>query len=173
MLMFSLEAFGALIVKQFMDYYRSWFDAKKAQANAWEVETRKGQMSSIVVSKASERAIKSVQVIRPLSAAAWNTGRTTEARQALRRVTANLTVVLLLGLVCILPACAIKPVVFYAQRFPMIELPDRPVLPEEPAEFTPREKLLVDYTATVEARVEKYNEIARDSNERNGYAGMD
>jgi len=193
----ALGSFAASIAKQAMDYYHSWFMAEKAKAHEWTAVTRTKQLESIVESKKVERAIKEVQVVAPKGAADWNRGRSTKVRKT--RVTAkfnerksrrlrvavkaditgtrkanNIVTLLLIGFVIAFStACSVKPIVFYAPRVPVIHLPDRPELPNESVAFTEREKLIAAYAAAMEARIEKYNDYALDSNERNGYGGFD
>ncbi|HEC61339.1 MAG TPA: hypothetical protein ENI27_03695 [bacterium] len=72
----------------------------------------------------------------------------------------------LLVLCFLMISCA--PVIVES-RWPIIPVPARPILPEEPSVFSPREIILVDYAEELELRMEVYNEEAHEHNLENGY----
>lgn len=59
--------------------------------------------------------------------------------------------------------------IYVEDKKPLIEKPDRPDLPENPPTFTEREQILVNYTVSLEALIDEYNEWAVEENIENEY----
>ena len=128
---------------------------QKVQAEL-KAKTYEEKMNSFVRSNKIEKDIAKTEPTTPVTTPSdWNAG--------VGRVAPLLF--LLLSLL-ILSGCV--RYVYVNDRKPMIEIPARPEIPTVP-EFTDREKQIVGYTQTLEARIQKYNEWVESENIKNGY----
>ena len=134
----------------------NWFKEQRAKENDWLAKTRSGQLESIKKAKKIEDSIKkAVDVVKPsTSVSEWNKKAKTAG--------------LLFLVLCLLPGC-FRFYVYVNPKMPIIPVPERPTLPENPPEFTEREQILVKAYEEVRAAVDCYNEQAAEHNEKAGY----
>lgn len=150
-----ISVVGSLIA----DIFTGWFKAEKKVEAEWKSRTLEGKLESYRKSDKVEKEIRKAKpVVVPKTASEWNRG--------VGRVAAP---ILLLFLILILSGCSLfTRYVQVADRKPIIETPERPVLEEDPP-FNERETKLVNYAVDLETRITKYNEWANKENIENGY----
>ena len=139
--------------------FTGWFSNEKKIEAEWKSRTYEAKMKSYRSSDKAEREIKKAKPVEtPKNARAWNRG--------VGRVAVPL---LFLFLILFLSGCTLfTRYVEVADRKPIIEIPERPELAEEP-EFNEREVKLVNYAVELETKLTKYNEWANEENIKNGY----
>lgn len=144
----------------FADYVKMWYDGEKKAEAEWNAKTREGQLRSVIDADKIEVAISTVKPVVPATPSGWNAGRAVS--------------VLVLGLLLVsLSGCTLfTRYVYVADKKPVIDLPDRPVLSDDPP-FTEREKKLVTYAVDIESKTRTYNEWAHEQNRTNGYEERD
>jgi len=144
-----------IIIGGIMKYIGLWVDSKHRQALEWQNRTLKGKLSSSVKTAIIEKKIRSAKPVRSTNPAAWN-----------KKARGAILLILFLMASC-MSSCWI---VYVESCFPIIETTPRPVLPEDPPEWTKREVILVDYAEELELRIEIYNDLATEHNVENDYA---
>ncbi len=155
--------FGTVLKSLFssvLGYIRLWYEQEKAQAAEWNAESRKAQLESVKDAARAADTIKTAPIPKADKVSDWNAGAT-GAR--------SLTIIaFLFALVWLNSGCIVRTV-YVQSKWPYLARPERPLLPPEPEEWTPRETLLKDYALMMEGRIDAYNKLAREKNVENGY----
>ncbi len=141
------------IVKAILSFIEDFFSRKKAEADEWNAKSHEMMLKSVKATDDMESIINNEKGTVPATVAEWNTNGPGSAAAALLLV------------VVLLPGCFTKYVPVETP-LPMIEVPVRPTLPQDPPEFTAREKLILGWGTTLEARIKKHNELARERNNK-------
>ena len=148
------------LVSSFWSYTQLWYEREKAKAAEWNAESRKAQLESVKDAARAADQIRTAPVPTCDTPSDWNTGTT--GGHGLK------TMAFLFVLVLLNSGCIVRTVYVQSKR-PYLTRPERPPIPKEPEQWTPREVLLKDYALTMEARIDEYNKIARQKNIENGY----
>jgi len=140
----------------------TWWKAEQSEANEWEAKARAGQVESMKNVRLVEHRIDAAAVLGTASNSvrAWNT----KARGA-----SPPGLVLLVALTLMCAGCFTK-YVYIESAWPVVSMPDRPVLPEDPPTFTDREMMLVNYVGVLEKKLATYNTEALKHNVKHGYS---
>jgi len=139
-----------------LGYIELWWMREKKTAAEWAAKTREGQLRGIKSTEESEIRINKPLSVEPSKTAGkWNLKAGRGAG--------------LLILVCLLFSGCFTRYVYVESKWPAIERPARPTLPEEPVEFTGREVILAKYAEMLEIRIKLYNLEAKRHNEEHGY----
>jgi hypothetical protein len=136
-----------------LDYLKLWWQKEEAEAEASRLRTAKAlEESAKRVDAAEVRIDAAVPTITPaeITPSGWNSG------------VGRLAPLLLLVFLC---GCPFVRYEYVEGRWPVIEVPDRPGVPEEPA-FTIREQIIIGHALKLEAKLLKYNEEAKAHNDR-------
>jgi len=145
------------IVSSILGYADIWFTRQRAKQNEWAAKTRGAQLKSVGdalrVQGRIRKGIDSAAVSR--SPSEWN-----------RRGMSPLLVLALLPLAVAGRGCLS---VYSHPMYPVIPAVERPQVPTDPPEWTPRERILAEYADRLEAAIRGYNGWAIDENSRNGY----
>ena len=166
------------VFKAGMEYLKLWYDGEKAAETAWNAKTAEAKLESVKEAAKMELEIRDAPFEPTANPMEWNAkvsysndkARLNKLKRTdvlrLRKITAaGLLLVLLLA-----PGCALfTKYVYTPAKLPMIEAPARPDVPTEPVTWTSREKILADYAATLESRVQEYNVQALAHNIEHGY----
>ena len=152
-----MEKIITAIVKALLSFFSLKWEAAEREAAEWEAKAMRGKLDSIKRADAVEARIEAVVPTRiATNAASWN---------------ARATSTLLLLIACLFfTGCPFVKYVYIEGRWPVVSVPDRPVVPDEPLEFTPRETTLVGYAQVLEMKIGAYNEAAKWHNEEHGYS---
>ncbi len=143
----------SMILKAILEFLFGYFEKKRLMASEHRAKVEAGKLRSVIKTKKVEECIKTAKPLRPSrSPSEWN-------KKALFP--------LLFLLSFLIVAC--QPVIFVESRWPIIPKSEKPILPEDPPEFTLRELILVDYAEELELRIEVFNENASEHNRENGY----
>ena len=158
----------AAIVKAVLGYIAMWLTAKKAE----RLEIKIKQIESDVKSRDIERKLAKIlnsdlsdlskadrqkamsQLMKDrASPAAWNRGKT-----------AKFIPILFFMLAILAQGC-----LYYEGRWPVIPEAQRPLVPDEPLEWTLRETTLSTYAGSLEDLIGGYNAEAKKHNDENGF----
>lgn len=136
------------LVGAVLNYVSLWLDRQKARA--LEVKVKKMECSE-ATRKAEERIKNDARRAdnAPESPSTWNRGA---------------------GWIAVIALAVSAGCCGYVEsRWPVIDPPPRPAVPEEPAEWTEREKVLAGYGVKLENAIESYNDEAKAHNREHGY----
>lgn len=137
-----------------LGYIELWWTREKKTAAEWAAKTREGQLRGIRSTEESELRINKPLSVEPTETVSkWNLKAGTG----------------LLVLFCFLFSGCFTRYVYVESKWPTIERPARPALPEDPARFTDREVILAKYAETLEVRIKLYNLEAKRHNEKHWY----
>lgn len=142
----ALAAAGSVIVAIINGRRDSKAEAEKAVAE--------GRLASYVETGRVEAALRNIEGEDPQSPGEWNAG-------------VGRTVPLLLAAL-LLTGCFGSRTVYIESRWPLLDLPDRPVL-DESEPFSDRERQIVNYVGKLERTIIRYNEIAQERNAKHGF----
>jgi hypothetical protein len=140
------------ILEAILGFFTGYAEKKLLEISERKAKVEAGKMKSVVRTKEIEQKIKMAKPAkRSLTPSDWN-----------RKAGGAGVILLLVFLTSCVP-------IFIESRWPIIEVPARPALPEHPPEFTKREVILVDYAEELEVKVRTYNMAAEDHNKESGY----
>jgi hypothetical protein len=142
-----------------------WLQAKKSE----RLEVKVKKMESALKAKEIERKLEKKLASdldndlngSALSPAAWNRGRRPPFGGA------NLGAMIVIGL--FLAVCGLACCKYTEGQWPVLPVPSRPTVPEEPVEWSSREKILARYATALENLIDGYNAEAKKHNEEHGY----
>lgn len=142
------------LLSSVFSYFDLWYTRKQSKSNEWAAKSKEAQMKSLEASRIQEGNIRDAveKAETPESPSAWN----------------KAAGIVLLTTCLFTPGC-FEMQVYVNPRMPLVEVPARPTVPEEPQEWTEREKILAGYSTKLEAAIKAYNEEAVKSNKRNGF----
>lgn len=144
----------------------SFFEIKALRAKAkkfeWIAKTNEFKIKSIKDTTKDEKYIHSGKERRDISINEWNNK---EPKEPTDNVRSRIGALILASALIFLPACC--PPTATGSKMPIIDRPDRPVL--EDGEFSQREKKIVSYAFRLEDLIDRYNEVAEEHNEENGF----
>lgn len=142
------------IFKAGLEFLKSWYGEEKAKEHEWNAKTREAQLQSVKHAEKMQLRIREAKPTPSATPSDWNRG----------------AMIFLCVLLIPLNGCALfTKYIHVPAKMPYIEAPARPTIPDQPAQFTPRETILRDYSLTLEVKIKAYNDEARRENIENGY----
>lgn len=136
-----------------LGYVDTWLTREEKEKKDWLARSRKGKLKSNRETRKQQKRINRPErqsKPRAKSPSAWNSSAS-----------------ILLALLLFATGCS--RTVYVEGRWPVLDPPERPVVPEEPAEWTERERILKDYALQLESLLQRYNESAIEHNIEHGY----
>lgn len=150
-----MEKLLTSLLNAVLGYIAMWLETK----NAERLEVKIKQIESSVKAKAIERKLakKLDEGLNgkptTTSPAAWNRGKTAK----------------FVPVIFFLLAILIQGCLYYEGRWPVIPEAQRPLVPDEPLEWTTRETILSTYAGSLEDLIGGYNAEAKKHNDENGF----
>jgi hypothetical protein len=143
-----------------------WVKEEQVKANEWAAKTREGMLKSI---KSTEALTKGMEGVAKTEADAKRADTPDNWNKQRHEAGIKPIATLALALMVVFGASGCQRIVFVESRWPMLTPPERPEVPTDPPEWTPRERILKNYAENLEATINVYNREAEKHNNLNGY----